>query len=65
MWYLIVSIPDLCPLSYFQKARRISKHATNLNELEVDNVVLGDFVSMVGCEIHLRSAEFIKLFHGM
>ena len=42
MWYLIVSIPDLCPLSYFVLPMRIPTPVSFLvNEFDVQSVMHG------------------------
>ena len=46
MWYLIVSIPDLCTLTYFDIINHISVH-----------IIAFDFIACVS--IHIRKYDFI------
>ena len=38
MWYLVVSIPALCPLSYFVRVRYSPSDFKNINERRVQNL---------------------------
>ena len=47
MWYLIVSIPDLCTLTYFDEWQA-SWNYSILNKLIVIKPIIGEYQSVVG-----------------
>ena len=59
LWYLIVSIPDICLLSYFIVFRNDTLH--QLGSLPVSCVIFSVLVPFL---VHVPGPEGIKLFHA-
>ena len=57
MWYLIVSIPDLCPLTYFDK---VSMHFDNVIVAGGDNVMVAGELNY-DC-LDIDKSKTMKLF---